>query len=121
VSRILLIEDDVDLTVVISRWLEHENHTMEVVHNGREGLERLRAAECDVVVLDWDLPEMEGIDVLRIFRDEGGITPVIMLTGKRAEDEKVLGLELADDYLTKPFHINELSARIRSLHRRATM
>jgi two-component system OmpR family response regulator len=118
-AKILLVEDDVDLTVMVETWLSSESHTVEVVHNGQEGLERLRVSDYDVVVLDWELPGMAGVDVLKHFRNEQGRTPVLMLTGKRSVDDKEIGLDLgADDYLTKPFHVKELSARIRALLRR---
>ncbi|HEY9792337.1 MAG TPA: response regulator transcription factor [Candidatus Obscuribacterales bacterium] len=120
-AKILLIDDDIELTAVIAGWLASENHLVETVHEGREGLDRLRACQYDVILLDWTLPEMEGIEVLKNYRDEGGSTPVIMLTGKRAVVEKTAGLDTgADDYLTKPFHMDELAARIRSVLRRAT-
>jgi DNA-binding response OmpR family regulator len=120
-AKILLVDDDIELTVVIAGWLASENHLVEVVHDGSEALDRLRACQYDVILLDWTLPEMEGIEVLKTYRDEGGSTPVIMLTGKRAVVEKTEGLDTgADDYLTKPFHMDELAARIRSILRRAT-
>jgi DNA-binding response OmpR family regulator len=120
-AKILLIDDDIELTVVIAGWLASENHLVEVVHDGREALDRLRACQYDVILLDWTLPEMEGIEILKTYRNEGGVTPVIMLTGRRAVNEKTIGLDTgADDYLTKPFHMDELAARIRASLRRAT-
>ncbi|HEY9712601.1 MAG TPA: response regulator transcription factor, partial [Chroococcales cyanobacterium] len=81
--------------------------------------EKLQFYEYDLVVLDWQLPGLEGVDILKEFRSGGGITPVIMLTGKNSISDKETGFDSgADDYLTKPFHMKELSARVRALLRR---
>ena len=87
--------------------------------DGREALERFRAEKPDLVLLDLMLPELSGIEVCRIIRRESGV-PIVMLTAKDSELDKVVGLELgADDYVTKPFSLRELSARIRALFRRS--
>jgi DNA-binding response OmpR family regulator len=118
-AKILIVEDDHDLGGMVVDWLRFEHHSVEIVHNGREGLERLQTSEYDAVILDWDLPGMAGIDVCRQFRTEGGLSPIIMLTGKNAISEKEQGLDSgADDYLTKPFNMKELSARLRAVLRR---
>ncbi|CAN5265524.1 response regulator transcription factor [soil metagenome] len=119
-AKVLVVEDDIDLCVAISDSLtDDEHHTVEVFHDGLDSLSAFKTTEYDVVVLDWDLPGMSGIDVLKNFRSAGGMTPVIMLTGKNELKDKELGLDSgADDYLTKPFHLKELAARIRSLLRR---
>ena len=120
-AKILIIDDDKDLTLLIRSWLSSENHVIEIVHNGREGLDLMRGSGYDLILLDWDLPEMSGIDILRTFKDERGTTPIIMLTGNRTIDEKESGLNSgADDYLTKPFHMKELSARIKAVLRRSS-
>ncbi len=120
-AKILLIEDDVDLAVMIVEWLSFEHHSVEVVHNGREGMERLRLCQYDTIILDWSLPEMSGIDILRSYRAEKGIAPIIMLTGKGGIADKESGLDSgADDYLTKPFNMKELSARLRAMLRRSS-
>jgi len=118
-SKILLVEDDKVLAEMVTDWLTHEHYQVDCLHSGRDGLDRLKFYSYDLVILDWDLPELSGIDILKEYRDKGGATPVLMLTGKSTVDEKLVGLDSgADDYLTKPFHMKELSARLRSLLRR---
>ncbi len=118
-AKILVVEDDLDLCEMTVEWLGFEHHTVEAVHNGRQGYEHLQSYAYDLVILDWDLPEMAGIEICSKYRLSGGSTPIIMLTGKGAIKEKETGLDAgADDYLTKPFHMKELSARIRALLRR---
>jgi len=118
-AKILLIEDDGDLARLVSDGLKVEHHSINVVHDGLEGLDMLRRSIYDVVILDWQLPGMEGVEILRRFRQQGGDTPVIMLTGRSSIDEKEQGFHTgANDYLTKPFDLRELSMRIRALLRR---
>jgi OmpR-family two-component system manganese-sensing response regulator len=120
-AKLLLIEDDKDLCAMIEDALIAHQHTVEMVHTGAEGRERLLTFNYDAVILDWNLPGMTGVSVLKELRDSGNSTPVIMLTGKSATEEKELGLDTgADDYLTKPFSMRELQARIRALLRRPT-
>jgi DNA-binding response OmpR family regulator len=118
-AKILLVEDDRDLARMVSDGLTAEHHSVVAIHDGVDGLDMLRRSIYDVVILDWQLPGMEGVEILRKFRNGGGNTPVIMLTGRAGINEKELGFNVgADDYLTKPFDIRELAARIRSLLRR---
>lgn len=118
-AKILVVEDDRDLAERVRSWLEAERHMAEVANDGTLAMEHLDTFTYDVVILDWDLPGMSGIDVCRRFRAQGGSTPIIMLTGKDKVTDKEVGLDSgADDYLTKPFHVKELSARIRALMRR---
>jgi DNA-binding response OmpR family regulator len=99
--------------------LEQEGYRAIPAADGREALARFRADRPDLVLLDLMLPEMSGVEVTRIIRAESGV-PIVMLTAKDSEVDKVVGLELgADDYVTKPFSIRELSARIRALFRRS--
>jgi DNA-binding response OmpR family regulator len=120
-SKILIVEDDRELADALSDWLVGETHVVDIVYSGDEGLDRLTHYSYDLVVLDWALPGLPGIDVCKKFRAHGGTTPVIMLTGKSEIEHREQGLDAgADDYLTKPFHPKELSARLRALGRRAT-
>ncbi len=118
-AKIILVEDDKSIREDVVDWLEFEKHTVEAVDNGNEAVDRLRLYEYDLVILDWELPGVLGIDICKKYRAFGGIAPVLMLTGKNAIEDKEAGLDSgADDYLTKPFHLKELSARIRALLRR---
>lgn len=118
-AKILIVEDDLQLAGLVLRWLTKEGHIVEHEKNGGEALQRLRFDPYDLIVLDWNLPEVEGIDILSDFRARGGTTPILMLTGRKAIEEKLMGLEAgADDYLPKPFDGRELTARIKVLLRR---
>ncbi|CAM6000451.1 unnamed protein product [Sphagnum balticum] len=118
-AKILLVEDDPELATLIANILNVERHTVESVSNGQEALGRLKMFKYELVVLDWMLPGMSGMDVCTEFRSKGGSTPILMLTSKSSPEEKEKGLDAgADDYLTKPFHPKELAARIRALLRR---
>jgi DNA-binding response OmpR family regulator len=90
-----------------------------MAHNGKDGLELLKLYSYDMILLDWGLPDLTGLDVLKSFRADGGKTPVIFLTGRSETKDKETGLDSgADDYLTKPFDVKELAARIRAVLRR---
>jgi DNA-binding response OmpR family regulator len=118
--KVLIIEDDPDCCKVVRDRLEHEQYTVEIAHNGTDGLDKLLCCHYDLVILDWVLPEMGGLEVLKRSRQQGSRIPVLMLTGMHAELDKEAGLDSgADDYLTKPFSGRELSARVRALLRRA--
>jgi len=119
-AKVLIVEDDAALTTVIIDWLSHQNYVVEAVSTGAEAEEFLRSYRYDAIVLDWGLPDTTGVEVCQRFRAGGGQTPILMLTGKREIQEKEQGLDSgADDYLTKPFDVKELSARLRALLRRA--
>ena len=115
-AKILLIEDDKELAKMVVDWLERESHTIDVVHDGKEGLDRLLYYTFDLAILDWELPSMNGPEICATFRSKAGSTPIIMLTGKSELNDKIAGFDAgADDYLTKPFHPRELSVRLRAL------
>ena len=116
---ILVVEDDATLRETLVDALEVEGFRVIAAADGRDALVRFRADKPDLVLLDLMLPELSGIEVCRIIRAESGV-PIVMLTAKDSELDKVVGLELgADDYVTKPFILRELSARIRALFRRS--
>jgi DNA-binding response OmpR family regulator len=116
---ILVVEDETTLRETLADALEAEGFQVVQAADGRAALTRFRADHPDLVLLDLMLPELSGIEVCRIIRAESGV-PIVMLTAKDSELDKVVGLELgADDYVTKPFSLRELSARIRALFRRS--
>ena len=118
-AKILLVEDDVPLAKVIATWLESQNYVVDMVHSGEDATQLLTNYKYELLILDWELPGMAGIGVCKWFRNRGGTTPILFLTGKADLNSKVEGLETgADDYLVKPFEYPELSARIRTLLRR---
>lgn len=121
-TRVLIVEDNLDLANVVRSLLEFENHTVDVFHTGTEGLHSILSNPYDLVILDWDLPGVNGFEILTQFRQIGARTPVIMLTGKDTIEEKEAGLDGgADDYLTKPFNMKELGARVRAHIRRSAV
>jgi len=119
--RILLVEDEESLAESIRYTLEQEGFTVTVAVDGRKAVERFRSEHPDLVILDLMLPELSGLDVCRLIRQESNV-PIVMVTAKDSEADKVAGLELgADDYVTKPFSIRELVSRVRAHLRRALM
>ena len=119
--KILLAEDTSDLNRALTVILQHEGYSVDSVFDGEEALERLRRDAYDTVILDIMMPKADGLEVLSCMRSEGNTTPVLLLTAKAEIDDRVAGLDAgADDYLTKPFAMKELLARIRSMTRRRT-
>jgi DNA-binding response OmpR family regulator len=117
---ILIIEDDPGIALGVKNEMASEGYVVEVARDGRSGYERASKGGFDVILLDVMLPDKDGYTVCRELRQAGIRTPILMLTAKALEVEKVLGLELgADDYLTKPFGALELRARVKALLRRA--
>jgi DNA-binding response OmpR family regulator len=119
-TKILVVEDNADLAYGLKNNFEIEGYTVEVVEDGATGLLRARSGEPDLIVLDLMLPELDGYRVLRGLREEGVNVPVLILTARGEEADKVLGFRLgADDYVTKPFGVLELMARVSALLRRS--
>jgi len=117
--RILIIEDNRDLVELVRLHLESEGYTVTAATDGPAALIAFADGPWALVILDWMLPGLSGVDVLRHIRERDGQTPVLMLTARGEEADKVLGLELGcDDYMTKPFSVRELTARIKVLRRR---
>ncbi|MDF7637693.1 response regulator transcription factor [Leuconostocaceae bacterium ESL0958] len=117
-SRILIVEDEENLAKFVSLELAHEGYEVETVLNGREGLEKAQENDYDLILLDLMLPELNGFEVARRLREDKK-TPIIMMTARDSVIDRVSGLDYgADDYVVKPFAIEELLARVRSLLRR---
>src|SRR3954469_25004739 len=117
--RILVIEDDLSIADFLTRGLREEGYTVAHAADGEEGRRRLETDSWDMVLLDCWLPKTDGLTVLRQFRQQGGTSPVLVLTARDTVADRVRGLDCgADDYLCKPFAFAELLARIRSLARR---
>jgi len=117
--RILLVEDHKPLLRALKRGLEEEGFAVETAADGEEGNNRARSGSYDVVVLDLMLPKVDGLTLLKQWRQDGLGMQVIVLTARSSMEDKVIGLDSgADDYLTKPFQLEELMARIRALTRR---
>jgi len=118
--RVLLVEDEETLREALRYGLEREGFRVVTARDGREALERFRAGGADVVLLDLMLPEVSGLDICKAIRSQSQV-PIIIITAKDSEADKVTGLELgADDYVTKPFSMRELIARVRAVSRRTT-
>ncbi|MCX6153108.1 MAG: response regulator transcription factor [Candidatus Kapabacteria bacterium] len=117
--RILIIEDDDKIANAISRGLTDQHYSVDMTDDGSEGEFMAKTNDYDLIILDIMLPKRNGFDVCKSIRNEGILTPILMLTALDSVDNKIKGLDFgADDYLTKPFHLGELLARIRSLVRR---
>ena len=116
--RLLLAEDEKALSKALVTILERNNYSVDAVYDGQAALDYLEADNYDGVILDIMMPKVDGITVLKTIRQGGNHIPVLMLTAKGEVDDKVLGLDAgANDYLTKPFHMRELLARIRAMTR----
>lgn len=120
--HIVIVEDDPSITVGLRMNLEAEGYRVTVADEGEAGLAAARADGVDLVVLDVMLPHVNGLEILRLLRKEGRTMPIIVLSARSAEVDKVMGLELgAEDYVTKPFGLAEFLARVRAALRRASM
>ncbi|WP_096087521.1 response regulator transcription factor [Agaribacterium haliotis] len=121
-AKILIIEDQADIGALISLNLQNLDYELEHCMSGAEGYRRAAGQGYSAIVLDVMLPDMSGLDICRTLRQQGNTTPILMLTAKKSEADRVEGLELgADDYLTKPFSVRELQARVKALIRRASL
>lgn len=119
-ERILVADDDAGMLQMISQYLASEGYRVVTASDGPAALAAARTEQIELAVLDWMMPGMSGLDVCRALRRDGSRLPVIMLTARSEEPDKLLGLELgADDYITKPFSLREVTARVRAVLRRA--
>lgn len=117
-QRILIIEDEENLAEALRYTFDKEGYEVQVVHNGKVGLEVARASRPDLVILDFMLPDLDGLAICKALRREGDM-PILMLTARGSEEDQVAGLDAgADDYVTKPFGMRELLARVRAMLRR---
>jgi two-component system alkaline phosphatase synthesis response regulator PhoP len=119
-AKILIIEDEPDMVLGLKDNFEFEGYEVSTASDGVAGLERARSHKPDVVILDIMLPKLSGLEVCKALRSEGFEAPIVMLTARGQEIDKVVGLELgADDYVTKPFSPRELATRVRTVLRRS--
>ena len=117
--HILVVEDDPSITLGLQMNLEAEGYEVSIAIDGEDGLARAISANVDLVILDVMLPKMNGLEVVKAIRSQGNHVPVVMLSARGAEMDKVMGLELgAEDYITKPFSLAELLARVKAVLRR---
>lgn len=120
-AKILIIDDDPTVAASLLDWMEGNGHMAEVSYDGAEGLHLLEQRGFDLAIVDWQLPSISGPAICQSYRRGGGKTPLLMLTGKSTVPDKEMGLDAgADDYLSKPFDVRELGARVRALLRRST-
>ncbi|MBM0740847.1 response regulator transcription factor [Phormidium sp. CLA17] len=119
--RILLVDDEVEMTDPLSRLLMREGYEVDVAYEGDRGNQLAQENQYDLLILDWMLPQKTGLEVCQALRSQGNMTAVLFLTAKDTVDDRVQGLDAgADDYLIKPFELRELLARVRALLRRPT-
>ncbi|MDZ4837096.1 MAG: response regulator transcription factor [Candidatus Melainabacteria bacterium] len=121
-AKILLVEDDDSLAFLLKMQLEQLRHLVDVARKGLDAISQLRCNNSyELIILDWMLPDIAGVEVCKQYRSSGGRVPVLMLTAKGTVEDKATGLNAgADDYLVKPFHPTELDARVNALLRRPT-
>jgi DNA-binding response OmpR family regulator len=117
--KVLLIEDDEKIAKNIKEYLKKEGFRVDLAKDGEEGFYLAHHNNYDVLIIDWMLPKMSGIEVIKNLREKDVLTPALILTAKSDIEDKVEGLKVADDYLTKPFEFEELVARIKALFRRS--
>lgn len=121
-TTVLIVEDEHDIATVVRDVIVSDDTTVELASNGVDALRMLQQRSYDLIILDWMLPGIAGVDLCKAYRASGGQGHVLMLTARTSVDEKALALDVgADDYLCKPFHLKELIARVRALLRRPTV
>ncbi|MBS1956077.1 MAG: response regulator transcription factor [Cyanobacteria bacterium SZAS-4] len=121
-AKILVVEDDPQILKIVQDCLKLDHHTVETEEDGSIALEKLRLFEYDVLIFDWNLPGVSGVELCREYRSRGGRGSVLMLTANTTISNKEEGLGSgADDYLTKPFEVRELTARVKALARRSSV
>jgi len=118
-ETILVVDDEPNITDLLRAALRFEGFDVEVSSTGRDALEKVRSLRPDLVMLDVMLPDLDGTEVCRLLREEGDQVPVLFLTARDATEDKVTGLGIGDDYVTKPFSLDELVARVRAVLRRS--
>lgn len=120
-SSVLIVEDDPTTVKLVSLYLNRDGHKVMAAYNGVDGLRLAREAKPDLVVLDLMLPKLDGMEICRVLREEESNVPIVMLTARVEEEDRLQGLDLgADDYVTKPFSPKELAARVRAVLRRTS-
>ena len=118
-SKVLIVDDDVELASIVDLMLQEAGWSTEKVHSGADALQFLTNFKFDLIILDWNLPDIAGIKICQEFRASGGETPIMFLTGRGTTPDKELGLDSGgDEYITKPFDNRELLARARAMMRR---
>ena len=117
--KLLIIEDEIELATNVARYLSNSEFVCEAVHNCRDALDKIAAYNYDLIVLDLMLPDGNGLDLLEEIKQDMPETGILIISAKNALDDRIIGLDLgADDYLTKPFHLSELNARLKAIYRR---
>ena len=117
--KLLIADDEIELANALVAILKHSNYTVDAVHNGTDALDYALTGDYDGIILDIMMPGLNGTEVLKKLRDKGISTPVLFLTAKTEVDDRIKGLDLgADDYISKPFDMGELLARVRAMLRR---
>jgi DNA-binding response OmpR family regulator len=118
-AKLLMVEDDLHVLQAVREILSFDMHQLETATSGSAGYASMQDFQFDLIILDWDLPDISGLELCQKYRWSGGMTPILMLTGKNKAEDKELALDSgADDYVCKPFNTKELRARVRALVRR---
>src|SRR5699024_9234259 len=121
-QNVLVVDDEQSIVTLLKYNLEQSGYTVDVAYDGDDAIEKVNSTNPDLVVLDVMLPKKDGIEVCKAIRSEKNLVPILMLTAKDDEFDRVLGLELgADDYMTKPFSPREVVARVKAILRRSAM